>query len=95
MKIPENSNSKRREFLKSVTRIGLLAGFVALGLKLGLREHSEKDGSTSCFLETPCGGCNKYNGCIDPRAISFKSQPQIDKKNINGGNGERYGGRKI
>ena len=95
MKIPENSNRKRREFLKSVLRIGLLGGFVTIGLKLGLRERSEDDVSAGCLFKTPCGGCDKYNACTDPRAISFKSQPQVDKINKNGGNGEQNGGRNI
>lgn len=95
MMISTNSKRTRREFLKSLTRTGLLAGFVTFGLKLSLREHSEKDGSLNCYIKTPCDGCNKYNGCNDPRAISFKSQLQIDELNKNGGNGDQDGGRKF
>ena len=92
MKINKNFSKNRREFLKSMARIGLLTGFVTLGIKLGLRKDSENDDAIKCYLNIPCGGCNKYQGCTDPRALSYKSQPKTKKINNFGENGEQNGG---
>ena len=92
MKIKKNFSKKRREFLKSMARIGLLAGFVTLGFKLGLRKDSENDDAINCYLNIQCGGCKSYHVCTDPRALSYKSQPNTEKINKYGENGEQNGG---
>jgi len=58
----------RRNFLNTLVRGGILAGFAMLGGGLILRSRKNE----ACTLDIPCNNCSKSKECNYPEAISFR-----------------------
>jgi len=63
----EDRPSSRREFLMGLVRWGAVAGAVAAGAKLTL-----KNGET-CTNQGICSSCGRFEGCGLPQALSAKA----------------------
>jgi hypothetical protein len=64
------SDMKRREFVKKISRWGLVSGFVLVAIQLGTRSFESESGSASCSKPSPCLQCGQFGGCTQPRALA-------------------------
>lgn len=76
----KNANVPRREFLKTLGRVILLAGIGALAIRLlgwrGSRlagESRDRRGET-CVRRGICRGCSAFSGCGLPQALSARQR---------------------
>jgi hypothetical protein len=53
----------RRAFLKGIVRLGILTGFISMGIALGLRKNEETDVSDTCPVTGPCETCGQRMDC--------------------------------
>lgn len=85
MKFEKQETLKRRAFLKSGVRYLLFGGLVFGSFSLGTRKKTDPQQTGTCQLPTLCSGCEKFNGCDDPRAITYKKAgTKNTHSNLNG-----------
>jgi hypothetical protein len=72
MNLLKTKQTSRRNFLKSIIRLGTLGSLVFIGMDLGLRENENKHTSSDCQLKRFCKRCNKWNACNYPQAQAAK-----------------------
>lgn len=77
---PLARTSRRREFLRTLARAGLLAALAALGFSL-LRRRSRASDPTrhTCANRSVCRGCPALTGCVLPLGQSFKKAIRKEK----------------
>lgn len=61
---------KRRDFLKSVFRNGIVGLLSIGGLSLAVKKKKAKSNPHICVSKGICQGCSAYSDCILPQAIS-------------------------
>jgi hypothetical protein len=72
MKIMLEHNGTRREFLRSVTRGGLLGGMAFLGVLLTRGRGNRDAARHRCVGGGFCRECGAFSGCMLPAALSAK-----------------------
>lgn len=63
----------RRDFLKTLTRLGLAGGLVGGGAHLALRKPAVNPADHICIGQGLCRGCKAFSGCGLPQALSAKA----------------------
>jgi len=67
LKMTDNHNNNRREFLQNTIRL-LVLGILGFGTGALMMRHSEQCGNAGI-----CRGCASFHGCGLPQALSAKA----------------------
>jgi hypothetical protein len=77
MEKPMMSDLNRRNFIKSIFRIGAAGGLVTLGVILGLNSNDSITGTDDCTQTLPCRKCNQFSGCTQPKALATLKKSRV------------------